>query len=1116
MAHDRTRFSIRKSSRLSHKTLSKMADQDAMQADTSVEQEQATAADSTVSAASNSVPSLSPFAHSKWIRSAERRLITASATSNVPDDAELQNLLSAFESTETNLLLTAHRWRVFGALSLWDLVNRESANATDGLTLLQDPSKLDACLALHERATRSSNGSTLELSAHLSYFFLLLRLHYDYEEIAIDSRPTQFWQDSDQEESQWTLIGSQDILKEWTGLDNGPRFLKLHHAPTKYNLIVGYDWTPETALLRIPTRVQARQAGTEGAWDAFLGRDAVRDRLHGTAVRFNGEGNWSHLVWDQLRDFELLHLQRQKTNESIEAVKRLFMNRLCVPHRQHESTAQSFSTFLSTFCPPQAYESTMVELQQGYSKAKAAWSATEVHEDKILGLLHTVDEEAAQYLIWQEYFIAAPSVNKANIEATAALYERAVAFFGLPRTMPIHEEQSPPDEKLETAAKKQKLKVKKDERAAQGLQERESQREAQVRREALWLEYISFLGTSKAHPTQLFDVMERAVGMIPSSGRIWAMCMHQSARLGQPAEETAAIFTRAIEGGECSADDDSRFSDQSESRHQIVELLLARIDVERHAVGLALANEQGIQLADALIGLPRDPDRSLEVYAMIQYALDEHSEACGRDHSLRLQTLASSWVEDGIEGMSSLAVPVWDKVVQQQPTNYRAWLEAAAFYLRQKDKLGPAQQSIKKARSLYNGGSSRAGISATDRCTLLTQWRAFENIYGTSEAVMKVETKIRSEQAKAQVAWQRQQQEYAAWYTSMTASSAAQPEAPTKTEGGTQDVEMNLDDAQDAAGPSSSPQGQKRKDRGGKHADSSRTPARPASPTGPPPHAEGSKKGRRNDTAQPARDRENSSIMVSGLPEDGTRADLEQLFADCGPVREIDGPNVTPHRGSNVRTSAGVVEFMDRTSISAARTKDKTQVRGHEVQVSLGWECTLYVTNFPADTDDFFIRNMFGRYGTIYDVRWPNKKFDSSRRFCYVQYTTSKAATDAQGALHEYAFDGASGSLQVHLSDPSRKKQRTDANANEREIYVTGIPRSATEEQVKTVFVEATGAEAMVRFEMPLRPNGKPQGIAFADFKTPLDAQKAVTMLDGSLLNGATLKVQISRSKKKN
>ena len=96
---------------------------------------------------------------------------------------------------------------------------------------------------------------------------------------------------------------------------------------------------------------------------------------------------------------------------------------------------------------------------------------------------------------------------------------------------------------------------------------------------------------------------------------------------------------------------------------------------------------------------------------------------------------------------------------------------------------------------------------------------------------------------------------------------------------------------------------------------------------------------------------------------------------------------------------------MSRDSVPAALTKDKKRVHNHEINVHLAWESTLYVTNFPESADDASIRKLFAQvhsfpesghrlvadmtqYGHIFDVRWPSKKFKSTRRFCYVQYTS--------------------------------------------------------------------------------------------------------------------------------
>ena len=82
------------------------------------------------------------------------------------------------------------------------------------------------------------------------------------------------------------------------------------------------------------------------------------------------------------------------------------------------------------------------------------------------------------------------------------------------------------------------------------------------------------------------------------------------------------------------------------------------------------------------------------------------------------------------------------------------------------------------------------------------------------------------------------------------------------------------------------------------------------------------------------------------------------------------------------------MEFADSSSVPAALTKDKKRIDGVEVAVHLAWQSTLYVTNFPENVDDAGIREIFGKYGELFDVRWPSKKFKNTRRFCYVQYTS--------------------------------------------------------------------------------------------------------------------------------
>jgi RNA recognition motif-containing protein len=47
--------------------------------------------------------------------------------------------------------------------------------------------------------------------------------------------------------------------------------------------------------------------------------------------------------------------------------------------------------------------------------------------------------------------------------------------------------------------------------------------------------------------------------------------------------------------------------------------------------------------------------------------------------------------------------------------------------------------------------------------------------------------------------------------------------------------------------------------------------------------------------------------------------------------------------------------------VPAALTKDKKRLDGEEVAVHLAWKSTLYVTNFPENADDAFMRDLFGK-----------------------------------------------------------------------------------------------------------------------------------------------------------
>ena len=61
--------------------------------------------------------------------------------------------------------------------------------------------------------------------------------------------------------------------------------------------------------------------------------------------------------------------------------------------------------------------------------------------------------------------------------------------------------------------------------------------------------------------------------------------------------------------------------------------------------------------------------------------------------------------------------------------------------------------------------------------------------------------------------------------------------------------------------------------------------------------------------------------------------------------------------------------------------------------------------------------------------------------------------TSAETALELNGTDMEDGhKMSVYISNPERKKERTDSDANDREVYVAGLSKLVTKEDLKNVF----------------------------------------------------------------
>ncbi|KAJ7164661.1 hypothetical protein C8R43DRAFT_236103 [Mycena crocata] len=681
----------------------------------------------------------------------------------------------------------------------------------------------------------------------------------------------------------------------------------------------------------------------------------------------------SHLLWDQLRDWELQVLAAVPDSEKAEPVSRveeLFLVRLGQPHANSEETAQAYSTFTSGNRPPGDYEGLLVKASKIRGQAAKAFQRRETWETSLA--------QSSSPETYALYIAAERRAKSPNYSILSVLYERAIA----------------------DAAKRRFS-------AEQGAEET---------LRAFWAGYCDTARILEAGSSAELTIFQKAVRSVPGSGEVWARYIRS--------------LERAEDQGEASVQSISDIYDKALSTNllqsdveQLLPVLLARSGYDRRR----------FEASDG------DEDRFVNMVAGLETGIElvRKGSAAG-DPRLRLEKyLATLYLN---AGMADGAIEVWHTAAKHYKTSYNAWTSYT-------DAL------------ILNGQHDKARKTFVDLHlknldwpeAIWEAWLAFEHLRGSVQQIEACGDKVEKAQYVVNTRRAKLAEKQAAQYVAEQLASVPVAQAPVPEISASEPMDVD-----------SGPRGTKRA----------------AEDAG---LEEGHKKARMEPKpAMLKRDRENSTVFVAELPSGVTEEELTAMFKDCGKVREV---KITELSGAIVAT----VEFIERDSVPAALTKDKKRLRDQEVAVHLAWKSTLYVTNFPESADDDSMRELFGKYGILFDVRWPSKKFKNTRRFCYVQYTTPSSA---QSALEMHGRELEPGlNLNVLISNPERKKERTDQDANEREIYVAGLSRFTTKVDLEKLFKPYGGLKDV---RMATDKDGHSRGFAFVEFEDEKSAQAAL------------------------
>ncbi|EZF38461.1 hypothetical protein H102_07338 [Trichophyton rubrum CBS 100081] len=203
-------------------------------------------------------------------------------------------------------------------------------------------------------------------------------------------------------------------------------------------------------------------------------------------------------------------------------------------------------------------------------------------------------------------------------------------------------------------------------------------------------------------------------------------------------------------------------------------------------------------------------------------------------------------------------------------------------------------------------------------------------------------------------------------------------------------------------------------------------------------------------------------------------------------------------------SGSALLEFDTHEDALAAGTKNQKILEGNQVTVEPVTDTTIFVTNFPPTADENYIRELFHSYGEIAEVRFPSLKFNTHRRFCYVQFISSSSAYAATELDKKDLGDGLE--LVVKISDPSQRQARSGAYEEGREIYVCNIPYKTTEGDLVELFTAYGDVESV---RIPTKVNGDTRGFGFVTFATK-DQSTAALAMNEKTFKGRELNVRLS------
>ncbi|SCU78571.1 LAMI_0A05072g1_1 [Lachancea mirantina] len=250
--------------------------------------------------------------------------------------------------------------------------------------------------------------------------------------------------------------------------------------------------------------------------------------------------------------------------------------------------------------------------------------------------------------------------------------------------------------------------------------------------------------------------------------------------------------------------------------------------------------------------------------------------------------------------------------------------------------------------------------------------------------------------------------------------------------------------------------------------------------------------------------REVTTIVVRNIPLKFNYFKLKRFFQDCGGIRSV---NI--QESSDQRSKIARIEFSHFGNALSALTKNHKKIAGNEISVDLLADSTIWTTNYPLGYGEPELKRLFSQFGgTVLSVRLPSLRFNSHRRFAYIDMASPQEANIAISQLNGITMD--SFQLVVARSSPVDAKKRTDAATLERrEVLVQNLDFTMSESDLRDLFSRFGNIE---RITLPQSGSTNNDGYGFVIFES-VECAKQGLSLDHTEFEGRELRVQLADRK---